>query len=252
MLTYRAVLDVDREAAVWLAGLIRQHRRSVGSRWRRLGAFRQALLALVWLRKGETLEQLAVAFGVGVATAYRYCWEAAGLLAAHAPRLDEAIEEAGRWGWAVVDGTLVRTDRVRDRAFYSGKHKAYGVNAQALLAPNGWPLWVSEVLPGGAHDLTAARDHGLLDAIETAGLDVLADKGYQGGAPILRTPYKTHASRPVLTESCRIANSAHAKLRALGERGFAIVKSWRILHRLRCCPYRAGTILRAIHALEHH
>lgn len=252
MLTYRAVLDVDREVLDRLAGLLRRARVARGTRWRKLSPRRQALLALVWLRKGETLEQLAAAFAVGVATAHRYCWEAATLLAEHAPSLEQAITEARRWGWAIVDGTLLRTDRTRDRAFYSGKHKAYGVNAQALLAPNGWPLWVSEVLPGGAHDLTAARTHGLLDAIGTARLDVLADKGYQGGAPVLRTPYKTHHSRPVLTHACRIANQALNALRAPGERGFATLKTWRLLRRLRCCPYRAGTILRAILALEHH
>ena len=29
---------------------------------------------------------------------------------------------------------------------------------QALAAPGGVPLWVSDVLPGSTHDLTAARE----------------------------------------------------------------------------------------------
>ena len=80
---------------------------------------------------------------------------------------------------------------------------------------------------------------------------MLAGKGYQGGAPVLRTPDKAHATRPVLPAGSRVANRALARLRAPGERGFAIRKSWRLLRRLRCCPYRAGLVLRAIHALEH-
>ena len=34
------------------------------------------------------------------------------------------------------------------------------------------------------------------------------------------------------------ANRAHARLRALGERANAQLKSWRILRKLRCCPPR--------------
>ena len=36
-----------------------------------------------------------------------------------------------------------------------------GGNIQAVLAPDGFPLWVSEVEPGSVHDLTAARAHAL-------------------------------------------------------------------------------------------
>ncbi|HWL35270.1 MAG TPA: IS5/IS1182 family transposase, partial [Frankiaceae bacterium] len=39
--------------------------------------------------------------------------------------------------------------------------------------------------------------------------------------------------------------------RSLGERGFAVLKTWRILRRLRTCPWRAGPIVAAILTLEH-
>jgi hypothetical protein len=45
---------------------------------------------------------------------------------------------------------------------------------------------------------------------------------------------------------------ALAKLRAPGERANAQLKSWRILRELRCCPWRAGQLAKAIHALEIH
>ncbi|MBB1247345.1 transposase family protein, partial [Streptomyces durbertensis] len=51
------------------------------SRWRRLGCFRQALLALVHLRKNETLAQVAAGFGVSTATAGRYVTETVDVLA---------------------------------------------------------------------------------------------------------------------------------------------------------------------------
>ena len=46
------------------------------------------------------------------------------------------------------------------------------------------------------------------------------------------------------------ANRAHAKLRAPGERANAQLKSWRILRKLRCCPWRAGKLAKAIHVLQ--
>jgi hypothetical protein len=41
--------------------------------------------------------------------------------------------------------------------WYSGKAHAHGGNIQAVLAPDGFPLWVSGVELGSVHDLTAAR-----------------------------------------------------------------------------------------------
>ena len=46
-------------------------------------------------------------------------------------------------------------------------------------------------------------------------------------------------------------NTAHARLRAPGERGPATLKTWRILTKLRCCPRKATTIVHAILTLQH-
>jgi hypothetical protein len=46
------------------------------------------------------------------------------------------------------------------------------------------------------------------------------------------------------------ANRAHARLRAPGERAHAQLKTWRILRKLRCCPWRAGQLAKAIHVLQ--
>ncbi len=51
-------------------------------------------------------------------------------------------------------------------------------------------------------------------------------------------------------ESRKQANKAHAKLRSPGERANAQLKTWRILRKLRCCPWRAGQLAKAIHLLQ--
>ena len=69
-------------------------------------------MVLAHLRMGETYCDLAVGFGVGVTTAYRYLREALQVLAALAPTLEEAIQVAARKAYVVLDGTLQRMDRV--------------------------------------------------------------------------------------------------------------------------------------------
>ena len=58
---------------------------------------------LAYLRKGETLAELAAGFGFGTATAWRYAGETVALLAARSPKLPSALR--GREaGWARVRG----------------------------------------------------------------------------------------------------------------------------------------------------
>src|SRR6516225_11234673 len=135
MLFYRAALPLSCKTLTFAAGIIRRHRASIGSCWRKLNPGRQALLVLAYLRKGETFAELAAGFGVGTATAWRYVNEAVALLAARAPRLDSALRAAkrDRLAFVVIDGTLIPVDRVAaDRPFYSGKHRKHGMNLQVI------------------------------------------------------------------------------------------------------------------------
>src|SRR5215469_8365176 len=199
----------------YAAGIIRRHRKSIGSRWRKLNPGQQALLVLAHLRKGETFAELAAGFAVGTTTAWRYVEEVVALLAARAPKLRQAVRDAKKAGHAyvVLDGTLIPVDRVAaDRPFYSGKHKKHGMNLQVIASPDGDILWVSGALPGSVHDKNAEWIWGVLAELEAAGLIVLADKGYQGSA-YAKTPYKGK-NKP---QSQKDANRAHAKLRAPGD-----------------------------------
>ena len=81
MLFYRACLPLSRATLAYLAGVIRRHRRQIGSCWRKYNPGQQALLVLAHLRKGETFADLAAGFGTGTATAWRYVRETVALLA---------------------------------------------------------------------------------------------------------------------------------------------------------------------------
>jgi DDE superfamily endonuclease len=248
MLFYRAALPLSSRTLNYAAGIIRRHLKAIGSRWRKLSPGRQALLVLAYLRKGETFARLAAGFGIGRTTAWRYVTETAELLAARAPRLRTAVRDAKKAGWAyvIVDGTRIPIDRVTaDRPFYSGKHKRHGMNLQVISSPHGDILRVSGALPGSVHDKKAEWVWGVPDELENAGLVALADKGYQGST-WAKVPYKGK-NKP---EPQKEANRAHARLRAPGERANAQLKAWKILPKLRCCPWRAGKLAKAIHVLQ--
>src|ERR1700758_5700650 len=102
MLFHRAALPLSRTTLNYAAGIIRRHRKSIGSRWRKLNPGQQALLVLAYLRKGETFPELAAGFAVGTATAWRYVEETVALLAARAPKLRTAIRGAQKDGDAYV------------------------------------------------------------------------------------------------------------------------------------------------------
>lgn len=138
---------------------------------------------------GHTYAQLAAGFGVGTTTAYRYVTEAVELLAALAPSLADVARTASVKAYLILDGTLLPIDRIAaDRPFYSGKHKKHGMNVQVIADPFGRLLWASPALPGAVHDVRAAREHGIVDALAEAGIKCWADKGYRGAGGTVRIP----------------------------------------------------------------
>ena len=181
----------------------------------------------------------------------RHLQETVTLLAARAPKVEAALSAAkqARRAFVVLDGTLISIDRLAaDRPFYSGKHRKHGMNLQVIASPDGEILWVSGALPGAVHDLTAARIWGIVRRLAAAGLIVLADKGYIGAGDPVITPYRGRG-KPA---SQKAANRAHARQRTPGERANAQLKTWHILRKLRCCPWRAGQLAKAIHVLQAH
>jgi DDE superfamily endonuclease/Helix-turn-helix of DDE superfamily endonuclease len=251
VLSYPAAVDLSSHTLRYAADLLRRHRRVIGSRWRKLSCARQALLVLAQLRCGDTYARLAAGFRVGVATVYRYVTELVDLLLAAAPDLAAAVQTARGKAYVVLDGTLIAIDRVgmrakTDRPYYSGKHKRHGLNVQVLSDPAGRLIWASPALPGSIHDLKAARRHGLIHALTGYDIPTLADRGYQRAAATIRVPLRGRD----LPAGPTNVNTAHARLRAPGERGPATLKTWHLLRRLRCCPQRGTALLAAVLALE--
>ena len=264
MIAYRAMLDVPRELVLELAKLLRAERRARGTRkgTRLLTCFRQALLVLVWMRTKGEVAVIGAGFGVPRATAYRYRDEALTVLAAQAPDLHEALQKVAEQGWShvVVDGKLIRTDRCAEmttsvkgetiNAWYSGKHRAPGGNVQAVIRPDGVPIFVADVAPGHLHDLTVARDAGIIGALNWAAsqldLPTLADSGYDGAGQGIKTPIKQPTDGQSLAPDNQTYNTLLRSTRCLGERGFALLTCrWRALQRVTISPRRIGELARA-------
>jgi hypothetical protein len=130
-----------------------------------------------------------------------------------------------------------------------------GGNIQALSAPTGFPLWISDVEPGSVHDLTAAREH-LLGALYWAAsqldLPTLTDTGYHGAGIGVHTPVKHPANGQVLDADTRTRNALLRGLRCLGERGLAILTGRRrALHHITASPRKIGNIVKATLVLTH-
>jgi hypothetical protein len=270
VIAYPAMLDVPRELVREVAKPLRTERRARGTRKdsRALTCWRQALLVLVWFRTQGEIALVGAGFGVSRATAYRYRDEVITVLAAQAPDLHEALQQVAEQGWShvVLDGKVFRTDRCAEtttsthgetiNAWYSGKHRAPGGNVQAIMRPDGLPIWLSDVAPGHRHDLSVAREAGGLGALYWSAsrldLPALADSGYEGAGQGVHTPIKQPADGQVLAPDNQAYNLLLRGLRCLGERGFALLTGrWRALRRITASPRRIGDYAKAALVLTH-
>ncbi|WIV52523.1 transposase family protein [Amycolatopsis nalaikhensis] len=272
-ISYQVVLPLSQSTLQMLAGLIRTHRRRLRSRWRKAGPADQALVVLAVLRDDQRLAHLGGGMGVSASTVRRWVLEAITLLAARATRLNRVLRRQAARGAEVVlvDGTLIRTRRrtgKANRANYNGKHKHHGLVVLALTDENGRLLWVSAALPGKTADITAARRLRIRERLHTYGLSPAGDKGFHGwhkdvrdssacdtcgGAceHVVLTPYKAETRRP-LSKAQKQANAVFAAMRCAVEGGFAALKAWRILGKLRLDTRHATTLLRALLVLTQH
>jgi hypothetical protein len=247
--------------------LLKAERRRRGTRkgTRTLNCWWQAVYALVWFRNGGDIRQLGRGFGLSQSTSYRYLDEVIDVLAEQAPELEDALDRAERDGLPhlIIDGTLTDIDRVREKklsqkgkvidAWFSGKARDFAANLQAIFAPNGFPLWISEALPGSVHDITAAREH-VLDIIRPylKRMPLLADSGYEGAGHGVHTPVKQPSDGSELDINTRTRNDLLRSLRCLGERGFALLEQrWRALQHVSLSPSRVGAIAKAALVLTH-
>jgi hypothetical protein len=269
-ISYQVTLPLSRQTLTMVAELIRAHRRRLRSRWRKACPAGQALAVL---RHDPRLADIGAGQRISASTVRRWVLEVIALLAARAARLGRALRRLRLSGAAVVlvDGTLIRTRRRTgraNRAHYSGKHKHHGLVVLALTDEHGRLVWVSAVLAGRTADITAARRLRIRDRLHAHGLTPAGDKGFHGWHKDVRdtrdcaicgggceqvvlTPYKAETRRP-LTKAQKQANAAFAAMRCAVEGGFAALKNWRILDKLRLHPRHATTLLRALLVLTQH
>jgi hypothetical protein len=264
------MLDVSRELAWQVSRLLAGERRRRGTRTgtRALSPFRQSVLVLRWFRDRTDPAALGRDHGVSRATAYRYIDETVEVLAAQAPDLHDAVQRAAHDEHAhlTLDGKVFSADRCSEKTtsvhgkaidlWYSGKAGEHGGLIQMLTAPDGFPLWVSDIEPGSVHDITAAREHvlGVLYwAASYLDLPTLADSGYDGAGIGVHTPVKHPARGGDLHIDNRAHNALLRGLRALGERGFAVlVGRWRTLRHITASPEKIGAIVKAALTLTHY
>ncbi|MDQ0940143.1 transposase family protein [Streptomyces sp. V1I1] len=155
---------------------------------------------------------------------------------------------------AVEDGTLIRTRRrtgVDNRENFSGKHKAHGLLFLALTDETGNLIWISAARPGRSSEITTARHNKLTGHLREAGLGALADLGFVGldddpdDNPVVTTGRKATRTHQ-LTDAEREMNGLISRERAANEHGFANLKSWRVLTKVRMNARHATTLLRAL------
>jgi hypothetical protein len=186
----------------------------------------------------------------------RWVREVVGLLAARAPRLDRALKKIARMGGGIVllDGSVIRTRRrtgKENRKNYSGKNKCHGLLVIALTDDRGRLLWISAARPGRTSEITACRHDKLTQKLREAGLGAIADLGFVGlddgpdADPAVITGYKAARNRP-LTRGQKLSNTALAAVRAPVEHGFAHLKNWRVLGKVRTDPSWATALVRAL------
>ncbi|MFF3404250.1 transposase family protein [Streptomyces sp. NPDC002659] len=170
------------------------------------------------------------------------------LLGAFASSLAEALTGHHGDRYVLLDGTVAKTCRVQAQGHYYGKVRREGVNLQVITADEGTLLWISPALPGGTHDMKAAREHDIMTTCARLDLEVLADKGYIGAGGTVITPIRrrTHTE---LSGKQEASNKVHAALRAPVERTIARIKQWRILSHARISPNKLSSVSAALPTL---
>jgi DDE superfamily endonuclease len=252
---YQARLSLSTATLEAIRVEIVAYRRQVKSRWGKKTAGQLTDLVAAVLFHDQRPADVAAPAGVSPSTVRRWLHRVIDRLARRAPHLDRVLRAAVRDGQEVVlfDCTLVRTTRrggKANRPNYNGKHRCHGLLFLAVTDLNGNLAWIGHARAGRTSDLTCARQAGLAAKLRAHGLAGIGDLAFTAldhdpANPVIITGYKATRWR-ALTNAAKQANQLVAGLRAPGEHGFAFLRNWRILAKLRLDPKQATRLLRAL------
>ena len=141
-------MTVSSRALIMLADVLRRNRVECGLGGAGWIPGRQALLVVSYLRKGAAYAELGQGFGIDTTTVYRYLREALELEAAMAPTLAEAIQIARGRAYVILDGTMLRIDRV---AMTGGQDRAAPMSWREPGSGDPRPLSTNQKAVNTAH-----------------------------------------------------------------------------------------------------
>ena len=84
------------------------------------------------------------------------------------------------------------------------------MNVQVIADPAGRLVWISPTLLGARHDMGAAREHGIIETLNAAGIPTIADSAYQGGGSAIRVPQRRRHIDPDTGRDRRLSRSQKA------------------------------------------
>ncbi|MEU2154059.1 transposase family protein [Streptomyces sp. NPDC019396] len=102
-------------------------------------------------------------------------------------------------------------------------------------------------MPGAVHDITAARTHGIFDALEEAAVECWPTRATEAPAAPYECVLGPLGDAPAGQQA---VYRSHAKIRALVERAMATLKTWRLLRKLRCSTTRITSLVQAVLTLH--
>lgn len=201
-------------------------------------------LALSYLREGVSIRGLARISGIPVTTLRDNIGPILEAFDRLAPLLPDGtiigdFDDIAWWcaetgGTIIVDGTELAiarpTGQVEQRPYYSGKKKTHTLKTIAVCDAESNLLWVTPLLGGATHDLTALRDANFPSHLADSGLDVLADSGFQGlqhDVEALELPTRRPRDNSELTKTDRFFNSVLSSNRVRVEHSIGRLKQWR-------------------------